>query len=161
MNSSAWFRIVILAVAMGFSHVSRGSSIDEAEIKAMMERTVKAYAVRDLATVLALYRNDELMFFDLVPPAKDCCGYESAYKKTKAFFDGTVGPITAEWSDIAVKTDHDLAFATAFLHFSFTAKDGRKGDVRGRSTLVFRRIDDQWTCIHQHDSQPTEVVFKW
>lgn len=157
-------RIVALAiaciVALG-SPASRAdpSDNDQKQIKALMDEATDGFATRNLEKSLAMYHNDEFMFFDVTAslPGDNCCGYEKAYQQNKRFLDGTVGPVRLTFGNITTTVDHDLAYVVGLVHFAFTSRDGRKSDLHTRSTLVFKRIGGKWTCVHEHGSIPVEI----
>lgn len=97
----------------------------------------------------------------MVPPLEDRGFQKAGLNKTKAFFDGTVGPIVVEYVDPKITVDGNHAYVTAHLHFAFTMKDGKKTDVTGRVTDVYERIDGEWTVVHEHSSVPTTIGFTW
>ena len=139
------------------------SNEDERQIRALIDATEHAYMERDLTASQAMYQraSESYLVFDIIEPLQDR-GTARAWEKTKSFFDSTIGPVIADWIDptVVVSSGGDLAYVTSLLRFAFTTKDGKNADIRGRSTLVFRRIDGVWTCVHEHDSVP-HTGFSW
>jgi uncharacterized protein (TIGR02246 family) len=148
---------VAFLALMGAPHAKELSK-EELAIKAVIDESSQGWLERDLDKIMVMYNNSELMFFDLMPPLKDCCGAERGRKKLEEFFAGTVGPVTSDFRELEIHADHDMAYTTALYYFAFTSKAGKKHEINARITDVWRRIDGKWTVVHEHCSVPAKVA---
>jgi ketosteroid isomerase-like protein len=155
--------IVASGIALGKEINSMSSTKDEQAIRAKFAQTSQGNAELDVAKATAMYKaaGEDLLVFDLVPPLEDKGFQKAAIEKTTRFFKGVKGTALVEYKDLQVHVDHDMAYATYHLHFAFMTKDGKKADVTGRGTDVFRRVHGDWGVIHEHTSLPTVVGFSW
>jgi ketosteroid isomerase-like protein len=133
-------------------------SKDEKEIRAIVAESTQGYIERNLDKIMVQYNNKELMFFDLMPPMRDCCGAKRARQKLEDFFAGTEGPVVSDFRNMEVTADRNLAYTTADYHFEFTGKDGKKYVTDARITDVWKKINGKWSVVHEHCSVPAKVA---
>src|SRR5271154_2659084 len=97
-----------------------------ADIKALEERFVAAFKAKDLGAIMKVYVPDQtLLIFDVVPP-RQYVGAAAYRKDWQEFLGSLDGPITLELSDLAVVSDHNLAYGHSIQHVTGTDKKGNK-----------------------------------
>jgi ketosteroid isomerase-like protein len=62
-----------------------------------------------------------------------------------------------DFSRLNIFTAGDLGYAVGPTRLVFTSSGGDKVSLETRMTLVFKRIDGKWTCVHEHLSVPTTL----
>ena len=128
-----------------------------ADIKALEERFIAAFKAKDIDAIMRVYVPDQTLFvFDLVPP-RQYVGAAAYRKDWQEFLDSFAGPITVELSDLAIATDHSLAYGHSIQHVVGTDKQGKKIDLTVRVTDVYKKIKGKWLVIHEHVSVPVDL----
>ena len=127
------------------------SSKDEAEIRKVIERWVKAVSARDLDGVVAGH-SENMVMFD-VPPPSELRGI-SAYKESWGPFfkwqrehDGVF-----ELVSLNVTAGVDAAFAHALLICTSRQELPINPDSYLRLTVGLIKRDDRWQIAHEHHS---------
>jgi len=59
--------------------------------------------------------------------------------------------------DLTIAAGDEVAFSRSLTHISGTRTDGEKTDVWVRTTVGFRKIDNQWKATHEHISVPYDM----
>jgi uncharacterized protein (TIGR02246 family) len=128
---------------------------DEAEIRTLIERWVKAVHSGDMDGVLADHAHDIVMF-DVPPPANGVRGI-AAYRATwPPFFKWQAQGAAFEIVELQVTAGQDVAFAHALLRCG-TAEELRKDPGnRLRLTIGLRKQSGRWVVAHEHHSFPTK-----
>ena len=125
---------------------------DETAIRELIEAWCAAVRRRDYDGVLARHSRDMLMFD--VPGPFQSEGLE-AYRKTwDLFFGWMSGSPKFEFSDIRVTAGADVAFVTAHGHCYGPDDNGNPADLDFRLPMGLRKIEGQWTVLHEHHSVP-------
>ncbi len=128
------------------------SKNDEAAIRNLVENWAGAVRKRDLPGILRNHSSDMSMFD--VPPPLQSKGID-AYKKTwDLFFSWSRVPVIFDIQEMNVTAGSDVAFVTALMKCSGTEKSGENIQLDFRLTVGLRKIDDQWTVMHEHHSIP-------
>jgi uncharacterized protein (TIGR02246 family) len=129
----------------------------QSDIRALEDRFVAAFKAKDVDAIMKVYVPDQsLVVFDVVPP-RQYVGAAAYRKDWQAFLDSLNGPVTAELTDLAVTSDHNLAFGHSIQHVTGTDKQGKKLDLTVRVTDVYKKIKGQWLIIHEHVSVPVDL----
>lgn len=127
-------------------------SADEAAIRDLVESWARAVRTRDYEGILARHSEDILMF-DLPWPL-ECRGLE-AYRKTwDLFFSVQPDPIVFEIKRMDVVSGVDVAFVVAVMQCDEAGDDGKRSKFDFRLTIGLRKIETQWTVVHEHHSIP-------
>jgi ketosteroid isomerase-like protein len=122
---------------------------DETQVRTLIEEWARAISSGDRGGILAHHSSDMLMF-DFPPPVVR--GLD-AYDRTWDFFYAKPkGPISFVPSDLEVNAGGDVAFASCLIHCEGTSA----GPVDLRLTVGLRKIDGDWTVLHEHHSVPTQ-----
>ena len=121
-----------------------------------MERFIAAFKAKDIDAIMRGYVPDQTLFvFDVVPPRQYVA---AAYRKDWQEFRHFDGPITVELSELAIATDHSLAYGHCIQRVVGTDKQGKKIDLTVRVTDVYKKIKGNWLVIHEHVSVPVDLV---
>ena len=125
---------------------------DEGAIRDLVENWARAVRTKNLDGILANHSPDMLMFD--VPPPIQSKGIE-AYRKTwDLFFSWSQDSGVFDISEINITAGNDVAFVTALTRCAGTEANGDKTELEFRLTIGLRKIDGQWTVIHEHHSIP-------
>jgi uncharacterized protein (TIGR02246 family) len=125
---------------------------DEVAIRSLVENWASAVRRKDLSGILRNHAPDMLMFD--VPPPLQSKGIE-AYKKTwNLFFSWAHDPVVFNISEMDITAGDDVAFVTAVMHCAGTEVNGEDIELDFRLTIGLRKIDNQWTVMHEHHSIP-------
>ena len=132
--------------------VSNNRTTDETAIRELVEKWARAVRAKDLDGILANHSMDMLMFD--VPPPVQSRGIE-AYRKTwDLFFSWSDDPVAFDIKDIEITAGTDVAFVAALMRCAGTEKNGERIELEFRLTIGLRKIDGQWTVLHEHHSIP-------
>lgn len=125
---------------------------EEAEVRAVIEDWAAAVRRRDFAGILRNHASDIVMFD--VPPPFESRGTK-AYRKTwDLFLSWSDEPVRFDIADMSVTAGNDVAFAFAAMRCTKPGTDGKPEPLDFRLTVGLRKIDGQWTVIHEHHSVP-------
>ena len=132
--------------------MSHNSSNDEAEIRGLIENWAEAVRNKNIDGILANH-SPEILMFDVPPPAQSK-GID-AYKKTWDLFFGWSQDVGMfDIKELEITAGNDLAFATALMRCGGIEPNGKKVELDFRLTVCLRKIDGQWTVMHEHHSVP-------
>ena len=123
---------------------------DEVTIRDLIERWATAAHDGDLETVLA-HHDAEIVMYD-VPPPEDGRGL-AAYRETWPGFFRWQDGATFDLLSLDVVAGADVAFAYGLLRCG-TPEEELDGipERRLRLTVGLRKVDGQWTVLHEHHS---------
>lgn len=125
---------------------------DEGAIRDLVENWAKAVRTKNLDGILANHSPDMLMFD--VPPPIQSKGIE-AYRKTwDLFFSWSQDSGVFDIIEMNITAGNDVAFVTALMRCAGTEANGDKTELEFRLTIGLRKIDGQWTVMHEHHSIP-------
>ncbi len=132
-----------------------GQQAPEAQIRALIERWVRAVQARDLNGVLADHTDDVVMFD--VPPPNEVRGID-AYRDTwPPFFDWLEQGAVFELLSLDVTAGEDVAFATALLRCGTEQGLSEDPETRLRLTVGLRNEGGRWVVAHEHHSFPART----
>ena len=127
---------------------------DDTAVRDVVTRWVDAVAARDLEGVLAQHSEDIVMF-DVPPPHRGVRGMAEYRDSWGPFFEWQRGADGIfELVELHVEVGSDVAFAYALLRCGTTADFEANPDNRLRITVGLRKVDEQWTVLHEHHSFP-------
>jgi uncharacterized protein (TIGR02246 family) len=125
---------------------------DEAAIRMLVEDWARAVRAKDIDGALASHSTDMLMFD--VPPPFESKGIE-AYRKTwDLFFSCQPDPVAFDILRMDVVAGTEVAFVAALMRCAETGSGGERTNLDFRLTIGLRKIDGQWTILHEHHSVP-------
>ena len=122
------------------------------EIRALVEDWASAVRRKDMPAVLRHHCSDMVMF-DVPPPFRSK-GIEAYAKTWDLFFAWAREPVLYDIKDISVTAGSDVAFVFAEMKCSGTEANGEAVELNFRLTIGLRKIDGQWTVVHEHHSVP-------
>jgi ketosteroid isomerase-like protein len=118
------------------------SATDEAAIRDLIENW--AYAVRN--------KNLDRMFD--VPPPVQSKGIEAYTKTWDRFFSWFRDSGVFDIGEMNIIAGTDVAFAAALMRCAGTEANGERTELEFRLTIGLRKIQGQWTVMHEHHSIP-------
>ncbi len=129
----------------------------QSDIRALENQFVAAFKAKDLDAIMKVYVPDQSLFvFDVIPP-RQYVGAAAYRKDWQGFLDSLNGPITVELSDLAIVSDHNLAYGHSIQRVAGTDKQGKPMDLTVRVTDVYKKIKGHWLIIHEHVSVPVDL----
>jgi uncharacterized protein (TIGR02246 family) len=131
---------------------SSNRTTDEAVIRELVESWARAVRAKDLDGILANHSTDILMFD--VPPPMQSKGIEAYRKSWDLFFSWSDDPVVFDIKDIDITAGIDVAFVAALMRCAGTEENGQRIELQFRLTIGLRKLDDQWTVLHEHHSIP-------
>jgi ketosteroid isomerase-like protein len=132
--------------------VSDKTGTDEALVRELLEDWARAVRAKDLKGILANH-SPEMVMFD-VPPPLESRGID-AYKKTwDLFFSWADDPVVFDFNEMDITAGGDVAYVTALMRCAGTETNGERIKLDFRLTVGLRKIDGQWTVMHEHHSIP-------
>jgi uncharacterized protein (TIGR02246 family) len=128
---------------------------DEAEIRTLIERWVKAVQAGDIDGVLADHA-DDIVMFDVPLPENGVRGI-AAYRATwPPFFKWQAQGAAFEIVELDVTASQDVAFAHALLRCGTPEELGKDPGNRLRLTIGLRKESGRWVVAHEHHSFPAK-----
>lgn len=128
---------------------------DEAQIRKLIDDREKAVRARDIDASIANIAPD-IVWFDVVNPLQHI-GSDALKKRAKEWFASFEGAIGYQTLELNITAGDDVAFSHGLNHVSATKIGGGQLDMYWRTTVCYRKIDEQWTVTHEHNSVPFEV----
>jgi ketosteroid isomerase-like protein len=123
---------------------------DERTIRDLIERWAVAAHTGDLATVLA-HHDPQIVMYDVPPPEDGVRGLE-AYRQTwPGFFTWQQGA-SFDLVSLDVVAGAGVAFAYGLLRCGTPQELEAMPERRLRLTVGLRKVDDEWTVLHEHHS---------
>jgi ketosteroid isomerase-like protein len=121
---------------------------DEAQVRQLIERWSQAISSGDRREILA-HHSPDLLMYDIPPPiVRGLAEYDRTWD---FFFTAPKGPISFVPIDLEVTAGHDVAFASCLIRCEGTSG----GLVDLRLTVGLRKIEGEWTVMHEHHSVPS------
>src|SRR5687767_3912693 len=120
---------------------------DEAQVRSLIENWARAISDGDREGILA-HHSPDLLMFDFPEVVKGLDAYNRTWD---FFFRAPQGPISFVPSDLEVTAGADVAFASCLIHCEGTSA----GPLDLRLTVGLRKIEGEWTVMHEHHSVPT------
>ena len=124
---------------------------DDPQIRARIDGLIRALRAKDIDALMAHYAPDTVTF-DLMP--LQTSGRDAYRKNFEAWFASVQGPIDFEIRDLRITGNDDVAFCHYLGHVKCTRTTGAQADYWVRVTAGCRRLNTQWTVIHEHVSMP-------
>lgn len=149
---------VTIGASMSFLLFSPAAKADaQSDIRALENQFVAAFKAKDLDAIMKVYVPDQSLFvFDVIPP-RQYVGADAYRKDWQGFLGSLNGPIAVELTDLAVASDHNLAYGHSIQHVTGKDKDGKPLDLTVRVTDVYKKIKGHWLIIHEHVSVPVDL----
>ena len=132
--------------------VSPQISSNQEAVRAVIESWAAAVRARDYSGILRNHSSDFVMFD--VPPPFESVGLDEYRKTWDLFFSCNTGDIKFDIRDIRVVAGSDVAFAFTRMQCLTPNASGKLEPLDFRLTVGLRKIDEQWTIVHEHHSVP-------
>ncbi|HSZ84884.1 MAG TPA: nuclear transport factor 2 family protein [Puia sp.] len=124
---------------------------NKTQIKELIENWAKAVRSRDIDAILAHHSKD-IVLFD-VPEPFQSNGIDEYRKTWDLFFTYTKQGVF-DIETLNVVADENVAFCIATMKCSDKSDTGDFVDLPFRLTVGLKKINDQWTIVHEHHSIP-------
>ena len=124
---------------------------DETQIRALLERWIRAVQDRDLEGVLADHA-DDIVMFDVPPPENGARGIAEYRETWPQFFRWIEQGGRFELESLEVTAGDDVAFAYALLHCGTREELEKHPNKRLRLTVGLRKDNGRWLIAHEHHS---------
>jgi ketosteroid isomerase-like protein len=95
----------------------------------------------------------DVLVFDVVDPLRKF-GAAALRKRVEEWFSAFQGPIDYEMRNLEIACAGELAFCYSVNHIRGAKIDGGEINMWIRATVCFRKIDGEWTVVHEHVSVP-------
>ena len=128
-----------------------GNNANEAQIRKLVENWAKAVRNKDMKQILAHHSNDIIMYD--VPEPFQSIGIE-AYRKTWDLFFAFTKQGVFDIQELNIVADENVAFCFATMKCSNKTDTVDFVDLPFRLTIGLKKINNQWTIIHEHHSIP-------
>ncbi len=124
---------------------------DTDEVRDLIIAWVSAIQNQDLDAVAA-HHDANIVLFDVSPPYRGFRGIAEYRSSWPSFFEWLSQGATLELLELEVVTGGDVAFAYALLRAGTPADIQANPENRLRSTIGLRKVDGNWTVLHEHHS---------
>jgi uncharacterized protein (TIGR02246 family) len=125
---------------------------DELAVRELIDNWAKAVRAKDFHGILA-HHSADMQMFD-VPPPLESKGIR-AYRETwDLFYSASPEPIAFDIQRMDIVAGTDVAFAAALMRCAEKGKSGERVKLEFRLTIGLRKVDGQWTVLHEHHSVP-------
>jgi ketosteroid isomerase-like protein len=127
--------------------------INEVQIKKLIEDWAEAVRQRDIEKILA-HHSEEVVMYD-VPKPFQSVGID-AYRKTWDTFFNFTKPGVFDMKTLQIVADEQVAFAFATMKCADKSGSEEYIDLDFRLTIGLKKINNQWTIVHEHHSVPAD-----
>lgn len=124
---------------------------DESHICSLIEKRSTAVQNRDVDYLISLYASDARLF-EVLPPLTH--SGSNVKESTENWLDAYQGSVGYEIRDLSVTVGADVAFSDYFYLVTGTLKSGDSVEMWVRATVCWRKVDDAWFIVHEHQSVP-------
>ena len=126
---------------------------NEAEIRAIIENWAKAVRNKDTETILA-HHSEDIVMYDVPKPFLSV-GID-AYRKTWDSFYAYTKLGVFDIQELKVIADENVAFCFGTMKCADKSNSVEYVDLDFRLTIGLKKVNNQWTVIHEHHSIPSE-----
>ena len=126
---------------------------NETQIKDLIENWALAVRSKNIEDILAHHSTDIVMYD--VPEPFQSVGID-AYRKTWDLFYKYTRPGVFDIHEINIVADENVAFAFAKMQCLDNSDGKGFTPLDFRLTVGLKKINDQWTIIHEHHSIPSK-----
>jgi ketosteroid isomerase-like protein len=126
---------------------------NETQIRELIENWAQAVRNKDIDAILT-HHSPDIVMYDVPEPFKSV-GIE-AYRKTWDLFFGCTKPDVFDIQELHITTDENVAFCFAEMKCSDKSETVEFVDLPFRLTIGLKKINAQWTIVHEHHSIPSK-----
>ena len=123
------------------------------KVRQLVENWAQAVRNRDIDQILA-HHSQDIVMYDVPMPFKSI-GLE-AYRKTWEVFFRFTKQGTFNFHELHVVAGENVAFCFATMKCEDKSQTEDFVNVDFRLTIGLKKINDEWTIIHEHHSVPSE-----
>jgi uncharacterized protein (TIGR02246 family) len=127
------------------------SASNEEQIRELIMNWAAAVRKKDMAKILAHHSEDFVMYD--VPPPFQSNGLDEYRKTWDLFFTGTKKGVF-DIIEMKVVADENVGFAFAKMQCGDKSNSEDYVPLDFRLTVGLKKIDGQWTILHEHHSVP-------
>ena len=128
---------------------------DVDRIRELMEDRVRQLSAKDLEDLVSVYATD-VVSFDAINALQNS-GWDQIRRRAKEWLASYDGPIEYTLQDLNVVAGQDVAFCRSLNRVAGMLRDGRQVNMWLRTTVCFRKLEDEWTIAHEHTSVPFDA----
>lgn len=128
-------------------------TIDEAQILTLRDNLAIALRAKNVDGVMSHYATNPVMF-ELAPPLQIKGDEQTGRQNLEQWFASFQGSLGYEIRDLHIAVDREIAFCYSLNRISGMRSNGNQTDIWVRETLCFRKIDNAWKIVHEHQSVP-------
>ena len=126
---------------------------NEADIRAIIENWAKAVRNKNIESILA-HHSEDIVMYD-VPKPFQSVGID-AYRKTWDTFYAYTKLGVFDIQELRVIADENVAFCFGRMKCADKSNSVEYVDLNFRLTVGLKKINNQWTVVHEHHSIPSE-----
>ena len=126
---------------------------NEIQIRQLVENWAKAVRQKDMDAILA-HHADNIVMYD-VPKPFQSIGL-SAYRKTWDTFFAFTRLGMFDIQELQVFADEHIAFCFAAMKCADKSNSEDFVELDFRLTIGLKKINNEWTIVHEHHSVPSE-----
>ena len=130
-----------------------GNNVNEAQIRQLVENWAKAVRNKDIDAILA-HHSEDIVMYD-VPEPFQSAGID-AYRKTWDLFFAFTKPGVFDIQELNIVAGENVAFCYAAMKCSDKSDTPGFVDLPFRLTIGLKKINNQWTILHEHHSIPSK-----
>jgi ketosteroid isomerase-like protein len=128
-----------------------GINVNEAQIRQLVENWAKAVRNKNIDAILA-HHSEDIVMYD-VPEPFQSAGID-AYRKTWDLFFAFTKPGVFDIQELHITADENVALCFAKMKCEDKSKTVEFVPLNFRLTIGLKKINNQWTIIHEHHSVP-------
>lgn len=126
---------------------------NEVQIRELVENWAQAVRARNKDTILA-HHSDNIVMYD-VPKPFQSVGLQAYSKTWDTFFSFTkLGVFDIQ--ELHVVAGENVAFCFATMKCADKSNSAEFVELAFRLTIGLKKINDEWTIIHEHHSVPSD-----
>ena len=131
----------------------KANEINEIQIRKLIENWAMAVRNKDMEKILA-HHSEDIVMYDVPEPFKSE-GIE-AYRKTWDLFFTYTKLGVFDIQELHIVADENVAFCFATMKCSDKSDTTEFVELPFRLTIGLRKINNQWTIVHEHHSIPSK-----
>jgi len=125
---------------------------NEIQIKNLVENWAMAVRNKDIDAILA-HHSEDIVMYDVTPPFQSV-GID-AYRKTWDLFFKYTRPTVFDIQELHITAGDDVAFCFAKMKCEDKSNTKDYVPLDFRLTIGLKKINGQWTILHEHHSVPS------
>ena len=131
----------------------KATEANEIQIRELIENWAQAVRNKDIEKILA-HHSEDIVMYDVPEPFKSE-GIE-AYRKTWDLFFTYTKQGVFDIGELHIVADENVAFCFATMKCSDKSNTAEFVELPFRLTIGLRKINNQWTIVHEHHSIPSK-----